>query len=186
MKTTTKLTSLFSTVTAIGLAAGIGMAAAAPPQDFGQLFICRDVLNADNYRVTIKGVFPMQYEDAYGYLIHVNDGINTGPGPGGMIYHVVGDDDGDGDRDIVGSIFIPGSRNDNEGFVRPTAQGLEFRRELSIPRSAFNEDDGVFNDADEIYATATFRDGDGGSRPSVTQAISRNFEAAGICDGCCQ
>lgn len=186
MKTTTKLTSLLSTVTAIGLAAGIGMAAAAPPQDFGQLFICRDVLNADNYRVTIKGVFPMQYEDAYGYLIHVNDGINTGPGPGGMIYHVVGDDDGDGDRDIVGSTFIPGSRNDNEGFVRPTAQGLEFRRELSIPRSAFNEDDGVFNDADEIYATATFRDGDGGSRPSVTQAISRNFESAGVCDGCCQ
>ncbi len=40
-------------------------------------------------------------------------------------------------------------------------------REISLPRTLFDEDSGVFDDQDEVYATAG------------------HFEVAGVCDGCC-
>lgn len=168
----------------VGLTVGPAPAYAAPAQSGATIYIYEDPKNADNYRVSIKGVFPMQQPDAVGFLVHVNDGnYPGGPGPGGMIYHLVGDDDRSwpGDSDITGSVFIPGAQTDSEGYLRAGPEGLEYLREISVPKGKFNEDDGVFNDEDEIYAVAMFRDGDGGERHQFSQKVVRYFEVSGAC-----
>jgi hypothetical protein len=43
----------------IGLTAGIAPAAASPAQSGATLYVYEDPRNHDNYRVSIKGVFPM-------------------------------------------------------------------------------------------------------------------------------
>src|SRR5215208_203690 len=58
----------------VGMTAGLALAAAAPAQSGATLYVYEDPKNADNYRVSIKGVFPMQQPDAVGFLVHVNDG----------------------------------------------------------------------------------------------------------------
>jgi len=192
MKATKKLTALLGGAAAIStvvaLTAGAATSAASPAQSGATLYVCQDVANPSNYRVTIKGVFPMQQPDAVGFLVHVNDGINTGQGPGGMIYHVVGDDGNGwpGDRDIFPSTFVQGAQVDSEGYVRAGPGGIEYLREISIPRKNFDEDSSFINEEDEIYAVASFRDGDGGERTQFSQQIVRYFEVSGACDGCCQ
>lgn len=192
VNTSKKNTGLRGGVAVIGAVAGltvaVATAAAAPAPSGTTLYICQDVKNSGNYRMSIKGVFPMQQADATGYLIHVNDGIRPGgPGPGGMIYHIVADD-GDGwpgDRDIAPSTFAPGTQTDGEGYLRPGPDGIEYLREISVPRKNFDEDTGPINTDDELYAVAMFRDGDGGERIAFSQKIVRHFEDAGICNGCC-
>jgi hypothetical protein len=193
MKATKKLTVLLGGAAAIStivaLTAGAATSAASPAQSGATLYVCQDVGNPSNYRVSIKGVFPMQQPDAVGFLTHINDGkYPTGPGPGGMIYHVAGDDGNGwpGDRDILPSTFVPGAQVDGEGYVKAGPDGLEYLREISIPRKNFDEDNGLINDEDEIYAVAMFRDGDGGERHQSSQKIVRYFEVSGACDGCCQ
>lgn len=192
MNTNKKPTALRSGVAVIGavigLVAGMAPAAAAPAPSGATLYICQDIGNPANYRMSIKGVFPMEQADATGYLIHVNDGIRSGgPGPGGMIYHVVADD-GNGwpnDRDIAPSTFAKGTQTDGEGYLRPGPDGIEYLREVAVPRKNFDEDTGPINEEDEVYAVATFRDGDGGERTAFSQKIVRYFEVSGACDGCC-
>jgi hypothetical protein len=78
--------------------------------------------------------------------------------------------------------------NDGDHPGRAVPGGLEYRREVVVPRPNFNEDyrqPGSDDDVDEVYAVVTFQDGEGGERPAVTQSTTRNFEVSRICDGCC-
>ncbi len=165
--------------TAAGLTSGLTLAAAAPAPSGATFFFCKDFVNTGNYRFTIRGVFPMQEADAVGYLVHLNDTQV----PGGMKYRLSGDDDGGG-HDFFYNYF-PGSGTSYEGYLKASPQGLEYLREISIPRTQFDEDSGVFDDQDEVYATATFRDADGGERTQHSQKVVGHFEVPGVCDGCC-
>jgi len=171
----------------VGMTAGLAPAAAAPAQSGATLYVYEDPKNPSNYRVSIKGVFPMQQPDAVGFLVHVNDGNHPGgPGPGGMIYHLEADD-GNGwpnDQSFANG-FFPGAQVDAEGYLKAGPDGLEYLRELSIPKGKFNEDDGAFNEEDEVYAVAESRDGDGGHRTHFSQKIVRYFEAPEACKGVC-
>jgi hypothetical protein len=172
----------------VGLTAGAAPASAAPAQSGATMYVYEDPKNPNNFRVSIKGVFPMQQPDAAGFLVHVNDGnYPGGPGQGGMIYHLVGDDDRGfpGDATLIPSTFVPGAQVDVEGYLRAGPEGLEYLREISVPKGEFNEDDGVFNEGDEIYAVADFRDGDGGHRRQVSQKIVRNFTSPDACKQIC-
>jgi hypothetical protein len=168
--------------TVVGLTAGVAPAAASPPQSGATLYVNEDPLNHANYRLAIKGVFPMLQADAVGYLIHINDGTN----PGGMEYHVVADDE-DGysqDGDLY-SAFLPHTQTDREGYLRAGSEGIEYLREISIPKSKLDEDHSHVNEEDEIYASAIFRDADGGRRRQFSQKIVRYFELPGTCTYTC-
>jgi hypothetical protein len=169
--------------TAVGLTAGV--ATAAPSQtDGAMLYICQDVGNPSSYRITVKGVYPMQQPDAAGYLVHMNDGNH----PGGLRVQLKADNPGNNSDYDIADGFYPTTQTTSEGYLQAGPGGLEYRREMVVPRPNFNEDykqPGSDDDVDEVYAVATFRDGDGGERPAVTQVITRNFEVSGICDGCC-
>lgn len=176
--------------TASALTVSLGIAAAAPAQtDGAMLYVCQDVGNPSSYRITVKGVYPMLQPDAAGYLIHMNDGNHPGgPGPGGLRVQLKADDEGNNNDYDIGYGFYPTTATTSEGYLQAGPGGLEYRREMVVPRPNFNEDyrqPGSDDDVDEIYAVATFRDGDGGERTAVTQSITRNFEVSGVCDGCC-
>jgi hypothetical protein len=166
---TRKLATVLGGAAVLGTVAGLtaGVAAGAPSQtDGAMLYMCQDA----------------------GYLIHMNDGNHPGgPSPGGLRVQLKADDEGDNDRDI-GYGFYPTTATTSEGYLQAGPGGLEYRREMVVPRPNFNEDykqPGSDDDVDEIYAVVAFRDGDGGERPAVTQSTTRNFEVSGICDGCC-
>jgi hypothetical protein len=172
----------------VGLTAGIAPAAAAPAQSGATLAVVEDAAIPGSYKVTITGAFPMQQADAVGFITHISDGnYPDGPGPGGIIYHLVGDDDRGwpNDSDITGSLFYSGAQVDSGGYLRAGPSGLEYHREITVNKKKFNEDDGVFDDQDEIYAVASFRDGDGGERHQFSQAIVRYFEASEACKTVC-
>jgi hypothetical protein len=181
----TKLGGAAVVGTALGLTVGIGFAAAAPSQtDGAMLYICQDIGTPSMYRISVKGTYPMDSADATGYLIHMNEGAQ----PGGLIVELKADDEGNNDR-LIGDGFYPTTATTSEGYLRSVPGGLEYRREMAVPRPNFNEDyaqPGSDDDTDEVYAVVTFRDGDGGLRPAVTQSITRNFEVSGICDSCCR
>lgn len=165
--------------TAIGMTTGLTVAAAAPKPSGATFWFCKDFVDTGNYRMTVRGVFPMEEADAVGFLVHLNDNQV----PGGMKYRVSGDDDGGG-HDVFYNYF-PGSGSSFDGYLKASPQGLEYMREISLPRTVFDEDSGVFDDQDEVYATATFRDADGGERTQYSQKVVGHFEVAGVCDGCC-
>jgi hypothetical protein len=174
--------------TVVSLTAGVATAATSQT-DGAMLYICQDLGNPSSYRITVKGVYPMQQPDAAGYLIHMNDGNHPGgPGPGGLRVQLRADNPGNNSDYDIGYGFYPTTQTTSEGYLQAGPGGLEYRREMVVPRPNFNEDykqPGSDDDVDEVYAVATFRDGDGGERPAVTQVITRNFEVSGICDGCC-
>jgi hypothetical protein len=183
VNTSKKMAALLGGVTSaavVGLTVGVALATAAPAPSGATLFMCKDFVNTGNYRMTIRGVFPMQEADAVGFLVHLNENQV----PGGMKYRLTGDDGGDGDDPRYYDYF-PGSGTTADGYLRAGPQGLEYMREISIPRTQFDEDSNVFDDEDEVFATATFRDADGGERTQYSQKVVRHFEAPGICDGCC-
>lgn len=187
MNGTKYLGGVAALVAIAGLATGTAMAAPAQT-DGATLYICQDIGNPSSYRITVKGAYPMQQPDAAGYLIHMNDGNHPGgTGPGGLRVQLKADDPGNSDPDI-GYGFYPTTQTTSEGYLQAGPGGLEYRREMVVPRPNFNEDykqPGSDDDTDEVYAVATFRDGGGGERRAVTQVISRHFEVQGICDGCC-
>jgi hypothetical protein len=82
----------------------------------------------------------MQQPDAAGYLIHMNDGNHPGgTGPGGLIVHLKVDDQGNNDPDI-GYGFYPTTAATSNGYLQAGPGGLEYRREMVVPRTNFNED----------------------------------------------
>jgi hypothetical protein len=129
----------------------------------------------------------MLQADAVGYLVHVNDGnYPGGPGQGGMIYYLEGDDgNGFPGDESLSSNFLPGTQTDGEGYLRAGPEGIEYLREISVPKNKLDEDTGPINEEDEIYAVAMFRDGGGGERIQYSQKIVRYFEAPGTCTYTC-
>jgi hypothetical protein len=191
MKASTTTVSLIGAASviagAVGLTAGVAPAAASPAQSGATLYVNEDAANHNNYRLAIKGVFPMLQADAVGYLVHVNDGnYPGGPGQGGMSYLLQGDDGNGfpGDKNLS-SHFFPGTQTGGEGYLRAGPEGIEYLREISVPKNKLDEDTGPINEEDEIYAVATFRDGDGGGRIQYSQKIVRYFEAPGTCTFTC-
>ena len=113
--------------TAIGMTTGLTVAAAAPKPSGATFWFCKDFVDTGNYRMTVRGVFPMEEADAVGFLVHLNDNQV----PGGMKYRVSGDDDGGG-HDVFYNYF-PGSGSSFDGYLKASPQGLEYMREISFP-----------------------------------------------------
>lgn len=145
-------------------------ALATPGQTNAHLFIAQDPANAGNSLVAIVGRFPMPQGDAVGFL----NNINNGDCDGHMNYRVFADDSGDPDR-YVHFETAPGARDDAQGYLKASSQGLEFRRNMVLPTSLLNEDSGVLDDNDEIYAQASFVDSDCKARVATTQVITNLF-----------
>jgi hypothetical protein len=173
--------------TAVGMTTGLTMAAAAPKPSGATVFLCPDFGKPGYYRTTIRGVFPMAQADAVGYLVHIDDNPSK---PGGMVYYLQADDGNghEGDESLV-YLDVPHAQTDGAGFLRAGPAGLEYQREFLVPTYSLNEDSSQFDwmpeEHDEIYAAAKFIDADGGSRTQISQQITKEFSANGVCDGCC-
>ena len=174
MKTSTNVARLIGTAAAAAAAAGLTVGpapvSAAPGQSGATLFIVQDSVSPGNYRLAILGRFPMPQADAVGFL----NNISNGDCQGGMNYYVFGDDEGYNDRYIVMKSF-PGVQVDDQGYLKATSQGLEYRREILLRKHFLNEDSGVLDDNDEIYAQAHFKDSDCKVRVQTTQVITNLF-----------
>jgi hypothetical protein len=157
---------------AIGLGPGVAPASAAPAQSPGtNLYVYKDPASSGNYRVTVKGVIPMNEYDAHGFI----NNINTGERPGGIEYNLIGDDDSN-DHGLDGGHWFPGAgRGPGPGYLVAESDGIHFLREIVVPFNTLNEDDGVFDDGDEVYAYVRFVDADGGVRRLYTNKVSGMF-----------
>jgi hypothetical protein len=160
-------------VTAIGLTAGLAPASAAPTQTPGTtLVVYPDPTNTGYYRLAVKGVFPMNEYDAHGFV----NNLETGESPGGMDYGIHGDDPDSNDR-LLGNMYAyrgaGGTRS--TGYLTAESDGIHFFQIISVPKGLLNEDDGVFDDTDEVYVVADFVDGDGGKRTAFTNPVSGTF-----------
>jgi hypothetical protein len=150
----------------VGLTAGLAPASAAPSQSPGATLsvVPQDIVNADYNRLILYGVFAMQEADAVGFVTHLMDN-----GCGGMHYIVWGDD---GKEQYLFDKNFPGTSEGIEGFLRASSRGLEYRRELLVPKGTLDEDkDGT----DEIFVRARFVDGDCVSRVQNTNVVTGNF-----------
>ncbi len=174
-------------VTTIALTVAAAPAAAAPKPSGATVFLCPDFGKPGYYRTTVRGVFPMSQADAVGYLVHIDDNPSK---PGGMVYYLQADDGHghEGDESLV-YLNVPHAQPDGAGFLRAGPGGLEYQREFLVPTYSLNEDNSQFGwmpeEHDEIYAAAKFVDADGGSRTQISQQITKEFSADGVCDGCC-
>jgi hypothetical protein len=172
MNTRNKIASLVGgaamIATIVGMTAGLAPASAAPRQEGATMTLVADTLYPENYLVNIYGAYPMERADAQGYL----NNINNGKCKGGITYGVYSDD---GHNNIVHSQSFGGEHGDIRGFLKATSRGLDYRREFSLQKSLFNEDDGVFDDTDEIYAQAFFTDSDCNIRVQTSQVIAREL-----------
>ncbi len=187
---TRKLATVLSSaaaLTTIAMTVAAAPAAAAPKPSGATLFLCPDFGKPGYYRTTVRGVFPMAQADAVGYLTHIDDNPSK---PGGMVYYLQADDGNghEGDTSLV-YLDVPHAQTDGAGFLRAGPNGLEYQREFLVYGYELNEDGSQFDwmpdDHDEIYAAATFIDADGGARTQISQQITKEFSATGVCDGCC-
>jgi hypothetical protein len=174
MSSTTTIGRLAAIAVAVGagLAVASAPASAGPTQSGAHLFLGGNPPDGGpgTTQVTIDGVFSMLEADAVGYL----NNIYTGKNPGGMEYRLHADDNGEGDRNIVyrwvaGNGSFPGYR------LTATPRGIEHSFVFNVPTRQFNEDNGAFDDDDEIYAEATFVDADGGRRSQISNVITGRF-----------
>jgi hypothetical protein len=159
--------------TSIGLTAGLAPASAAPTQTPGTtLSVTPDPANSANYyRLAVKGMFPMNEYDAHGFI----NNLETGEHPGGIDYGLFGDDPDSNDR-LLGNMYAyRGAATRSTGHLTAESDGIHFFQIISVPKSLLNEDDGVFDDTDEVYVTAEFVDGDGGKRRAFTNPVSGTF-----------
>ena len=155
---------------AIGLAAGTAPASAAPTATAGHTLNIQPYPgNPSAYLVTVKGVFPMDEYSAHGYI----NNISTGERPGGIEFNIHADDEG-GDPRLSG-LFIPGTGPRDNGDLRAQSDGIHYFQTISVPKNLLNEDSGVFDDNDEIFAYVRFVDGDSGVRRAYTNAITALF-----------
>ena len=68
-----------------------------------------------------------------------------------------------------------GAATRSTGYLTAESDGIHFFQLISVPKSLLNEDDGVFDDTDEVYVVADFVDGDGGKRTAYTNPVSGVF-----------
>lgn len=157
----------------MGLTVGLAPASAAPSQTPGtSLVVTSDPANGANYyRVVVKGFYPMNEYDAHGFI----NNLGTGERVGGMDYAIRGDDPDSNDSVLGNRYFYAGAGERSTGYLTAQPDGIQYFQIISVPKSLLNEDDGVFDDTDEIYVQADFVDGDGGKRTQYTNAVSGIF-----------
>ncbi len=158
----------------IGLTVGIAPASAAPTQTPGTtLSVTPDPANSENYyRLAVKGMFPMNEYDAHGFI----NNLETGEFPGGIDYGIIADDPGSDGGGLLGNMYgYRGAATRSTGYLTAESDGIHFFQIISVPKSLLNEDDGVFDETDEVYVTAEFVDGDGGKRSAFTNPVSGTF-----------
>ena len=149
----------------VALTAGLAPSSAAPQNSPGVIMgVHDDPGNSANYVVRVQGKFPMSEGDAYDRLNHLSAG-------GGIEYTIYADDPGENDSIITSPGFV-GSPGPTGGALIATPYGISFMREISVPRSKLNEDDG----ADELYTRVRLVQGNG--VPDLrgnTNAVSGDF-----------
>jgi hypothetical protein len=149
----------------VGMTAGMAPASAAPKQSPGAtLSIVNDIVDPAYIRLIISGVHPMEAPDAVGYVTHLGERSCSG-----MIYSVYADD---GTQKILYDRHFPGTSKGVEGDLWASRRGLEYRRELALPKGFLNKNpDGT----DRIYVRAIFSDGDCGQRIHFTNVAEGYF-----------
>lgn len=149
----------------LGVLGGIaGTASAAPAQNGGSLAIQKA---GSTSKVYVNGVISMTQADAYRYI--------------GQMKHVeikvFGDDPGDADavlhtdtnlRSASLPAQVPGQ------YLYAGADGLHYHREFVVESKKLNEDNGFWDDTDEIYAQATLVDTSGAGRLRTTTNVVVN------------
>jgi hypothetical protein len=155
----------------VGLTAGAAPASAAPTQNGANLFIAQDPANPGQLLVSVHGTFPMNAHDAHGFI----NNLNTGSVPGGMRYEIFGDDEGSSDRTVTLNRWFGGAGASGEGHLYATDTGVHYRRQYTVPKADLNEDDAFIDDNDEVYARATFVDGDGVNRHQISNVVTNLF-----------
>lgn len=68
--------------------------------------------------------------------------------------------------------FYAGAGERSTGYLTAQSDGIQYPQMISVPKSLLNEDDGVFDDTDEVYVQADFIDGAGGKRTQYTNPVS--------------
>lgn len=160
------------------LGLGIGLAAtpstAAPNQSGADLRITS--VGPGQYKVEIWGVYPMSAYDAHGYINNLGTGrmMELSGQPGGMAYHIYGDDSGSNDSARWYN-FYPGAGTTLDGQLYATDSGIGYYRAFTVPSSTLNEDDSVFDRTDEIYVDANLIDGDMGSHRVYSNVVVGRF-----------
>lgn len=157
----------------VGLSTGLTPASAAPTQTPGTtLVVYPDPANAGYYRLAVKGNFPMNEHDAHGFI----NNLETGEFPGGIDYGIIADDPGFDGGGLLGNMYAyRGAATRSTGYLTAESDGIYFFQIISVPKSLLNEDDGAFDDTDEVYVMAEFVDGDGGKRIAYSNPVSGAF-----------
>lgn len=163
-------------VLAIGLGAGLTAtpAAAAPNQSGASLRIT--AAGSGQYKVEIWGLYPMSAYDAHGYVNNLGTGrmMELTGQPGGMSYHIWGDDSGSNDSARWYN-YYPGAGSTVDGQLYATDWGIGYYRSFTVPSGILNEDDSVFDRTDEIYVDANLIDGDMGSHRVYSNVVVGRF-----------
>lgn len=160
----------------VGLGAGwaAAPATAAPNQSGANLRIT--IVGSGQYKVEIWGVYPMSAYDAHGYINNLGTGrmMELTGQPGGMSYHIWGDDSGPNDGARWYN-FYPGAGSTVEGQLYATDSGIGYYRSFTVSSNTLNEDDSVFDRTDEIYVDANLIDGDMGSHRVYSNVVVGRF-----------
>jgi hypothetical protein len=148
----------------VSMTAGIAPASAAPAPSGATLSVVNDIVDSAYIRLIISGLHRMEEPDAVGFITHLMDN-----GCGGMNYAVYADD---GTHKILLDRTFPGTSKGVEGDLWASRRGLEYRRELTVPKGFLNENlDGV----DRIYVRAIFKDGDCAQRIQITNVAEGDY-----------
>jgi hypothetical protein len=137
---------------AVGLTAGPAPAFAAPPPS-GASLIVSQVPNSERWLVTVQGTFLMGEYEAHGFV----NNINSGKALGGTLLQLYGDSNGDQRLER----FYPGAGREPKGYLFAAAEGVRYRRDITVPKNILNEGD--FH-VDYIYARVKFIDANGDVR----------------------
>lgn len=164
-----------------GLTLGLATApASAAPAASGATLTIHKVTNS-SYKVYVSGVFKMSQADAQGYINNLGTGkrAQDGMGPGGIYFHLYGDDSGSYDTIVHTTGFYAGASKPGEQpgrYLYATSEGIAYAAEFFVSASVLNEDTSSFgSQEDEIYADATFVDGDNGLRRAFSNLVVRYF-----------
>ena len=120
----------------------------APTQSGANLFIAHHPADSERYLLAVFGTIPLGRLRSHGVI----NNINTAERPGGMVYNIFGDD---GYPTYRGGDRFTRAPATDLGYLYATDEGIHYRREISVPNSDLDEDDGT----DEIYDQARFIDG---------------------------
>ena len=100
-----------------------------------------------------------------------NDKVDHMTPSGGMDYIFYADDPGENDAMIGSPHAYIGMPGPDGGFMTASPFGIRFLRQISVPKSQLNEDDG----ADEIYVKVRFVQGTGASPLVAYSTASGQF-----------